>query len=377
MLEGRKFKIFTDQRPLTSAFLKAREPVSNRQKHQLSVISEFCTDIAHCPGRGQRGGGRDVKTTRWRGFRQPGVRTYSDAFPCRRGSQRVAASQPDHPETEKSTSLVLQRLQMPGCSRKVWCDTSPARPRYLVPQDWRMKIFEAVHNLSHPSGKATLAIISRTYVWEGMRRDVVSWARACEECGRGKVARHTQPPVKQIATRVTRFEHVHVDIVGPFPQDRGFRYVLTMLDRTTRWLEAIPIPDTTTDTVLHAFIAGWIARYGVPRVVTSDRGAQFTSRIWSSTLSRLGITATTTTAYHPQSNGLVERFHRSFKNALRCAAATESSWTRNLPWVLLGLRNAPRSDTATSTAEVMYGVPLRVPGMCFQQDVRPSDTATL
>ena len=146
-----------------------------------------------------------------------------------------------------------------------------------------------------------------------------------------------------------------------------------MLDRTTRWPEAIPIPDTTAVTVLQAFIAGWIARYGVPRVVTSDRGAQFTFRIWSSTLSGLGITATTTTAYHPQSNGLVERFHRSFKNVLRCAAATGSSWTRNLPWVLLGLRNAPRSETATSAAEVTSGVPLR---MCFQQDVRPLDAAT-
>ena len=171
---------------------------------------------------------------------------------------------------------------------------------------------------------------------------------------RGKVARHTHPPVKQITTPTTLFEHVHVDVVGRFPKDQGLRYVLTMLDRTTRWLEAIPIPDTTTDTILQAFINGWIARYGVPRTVTSDRGAQFTSRIWSGSLSKLGINATTTTAYHPQANGLVERFHRSFKNVLRCAASARTAWTRNLPWVLLGLGNAPRSDTATSAAEVTF-----------------------
>ena len=72
----------------------------------------------------------------------------------------------------------------------------------------------------------------------------------------------------------------------------------------------------------------------------------------------------------------MERFHRSLKNALRCAASAYKAWTRNLPWVLLGLPNAPRSDTATLAAEVMYGTPLRVPGLCFKQELVSLDTAT-
>ena len=213
--------------------------------------------------------------------------------------EELASDQPTAPDPENSTSLVLQHLKMPGCSREVWCDTSQSRPRFFAPQSWRKRILEAVHNLSHPSGRATLAIISKTYVWEGLWHDVLTWSKACDKCARGKVARHTQPPINQIDTPVTHFEHVHVDVVGPFPRDQGLRYVLTILDRTTRWPEAIPIPDTTTDTIMQAFINGWIARYGVPRAVTSDRGAQFTSKALALSLSKLGISATTTTSYHP------------------------------------------------------------------------------
>ena len=157
-----------------------------------------------------------------------------------------------------------------------------------------------------------------------------------------------------------------MDIVRPFSPDQGHKYILTMVDRTTRWPEATPIPDTTAETVLQSFIATWIARFGIPHMVTSDRGAQFSSAIWNTALTRLGIKVSATTSYHPQSNGMVERFHRTLKDALHSTVRTSKSWARSLPWVLLGLRNVPKLDTSTSTAEVVFGVLLRIPGMCFQ-----------
>ena len=201
-----------------------------------------------------------------------------------------------------------------------------------------------------------------------MRRDVLRWSKQCRDCATSKVARHTTPPVLPIPTPAERFAHVHVDVVGPFSPDQGKCYLLTMIDRTTRWTEAIPIANTTADTILQTFLEHWISRFGIPLTVTSDRGAQFTSQLWHAALQRLGIRISATTAYHPQANGVVERFHRTLKNALRCAVRSSRSWTRSLPWVLLGLRNAPRTDTATSTAEVLYGTPLRVPGQCFQDE---------
>ena len=191
--------------------------------------------------------------------------------------------------------------------------------RVLVPEGKQRSIFNVIHGLAHPSGKATLAIIARSYVWRGMRCDVLRWASQCEACATSKMARHTRPPVMPIPSPSERFSQVHVDIVGPFSPDQGFRYLLTMVDRTTRWPEAAPIADRTTDTVLQAFLVHWVARFGIPDTVVTDRGAQFTSKTWKRTLMRLGAKVTTTTAYHPQANGMVERFHRTLKAALRCA----------------------------------------------------------
>ena len=91
-----------------------------------------------------------------------------------------------------------------------------------------------------PSGRATLATVARAHVWPGMRRDILRWARECLACQVSKVAIHTKPLVVPIPIPKSRFDHVHVDLVGPFSPDRGYRYILTIVDGTTRWPEAVP-----------------------------------------------------------------------------------------------------------------------------------------
>ncbi|MFO0006952.1 MAG: DDE-type integrase/transposase/recombinase, partial [bacterium] len=89
------------------------------------------------------------------------------------------------------------------------------------------------------------------------------------------------------------------------------------MDRTTRWPEAMPMSATSVADCAMALLHGWIQRFGVPTTITSDRGQQFTSALWAATCRLLSITHVPTTAYHPQANGLVERFHRRLKDALR------------------------------------------------------------
>ena len=142
-----------------------------------------------------------------------------------------------------------------------------------------------------------------------------------------------------------------MDLVGPLPPSNGFTHLLTVVDRFSRWPEAIPLNDTTSASCAQALIAHWIARFGIPIDMSSDRGPQFTSQLWTSIAQLLGIQLHHTTAYHPQSNGLVERFHRHLKSALR-ARLTGPSWTQELPWVLLGIRTAPK-DLGCSSAEMV------------------------
>ena len=131
------------------------------------------------------------------------------------------------------------------------------------------------------------------------------------------------------------------------------------------------MPDMTADTVALTFTSGWIARFGVPSTITTDRGRQFESQLWSKLLQLLGCKRLRTTAYHPIVNGIIERFHRQLKSALK-AHSSPSHWIETLPVVLLGIRTALKTDLQCSAAELVYGRTLRLPGEFFLQDTSPA-----
>ena len=131
-----------------------------------------------------------------------------------------------------------------------------------------------------------------------------------------KIHRHNKLNPLMIQMPDQRFDHVHLDLVV-MPEINGFRYCLTMIDRYTR-PEAIPLRNMTADTVPTAFWTHWISRFGCPKVITTDQGSQFESALFKALTNLVGCKRTRTIAYHPQTNGMVERWHRSFKAALMC-----------------------------------------------------------
>ena len=136
-----------------------------------------------------------------------------------------------------------------------------------------------------------------------MAYGIANWCRYCTDCQAAKVSRHNKPVFGKFEEATERFDHVHVDLVGPLPYSDGFKYLLTCVDRFTRWPEAIPIKDITAETVGDAFFGGWVARFGTPATITMDRGAQLKSRLWDTLCNQFGITRHRATSYHPQSNG--------------------------------------------------------------------------
>lgn len=240
------------------------------------------------------------------------------------------------------------------------CDNSTGTQRPYIPQSFRFQVFEQLHSLAHPGVNASQRLVSTAYVWPKMRTDIRNWTRSCLQCQRSKVQHHNKAPPATFAVPDVRFDHIHVDIVGPLPPSKGYNYLLTCVDRFTRWAEAIPISDITAKTVAHAFLSGWIARFGIPSTVTTDRGAQFESNLWSEFMHLLGSVRTRTTSYHPAANGMVERFHRQLKAALKCHNS-QGNWVDSLPLVMLGIRTALKSDLGCSSAELVYGTTLRIP----------------
>ena len=158
-----------------------------------------------------------------------------------------------------------------------------------------------------------------------------------------------------------KFSHVHLDLVGPWPRTtEGHTHLLTVVDRTTRWAEAIPLQSTTTQVVVDSFVANWVACFGVPATIITDQGTQFTQWHVAVHVQSPGHQACTNYCLPPSVQRHVERFHQQLKVALgaRCRGA---DWLEHLPWVLLGLRAAPKEEAGVSAAEATYGHSLVLP----------------
>ena len=227
----------------------------------------------------------------------------------------VARQQPLDPEFKKLRDDERSGLNfMSTCigTQNLIVDISngPARP--YIPFACRRRVFNVFHGLSHPGVVRTFQSISKAVVWPSMQQDVTKWARECIPCQRAKVTKHVIPPIGDFQVPNRRFQHINMDIVV-LPESHGFKYLLTAVDRFSRWPIAVPMPDMTAENVIDAFAHGWIQHYGVPVTITTDRGAQFSSGLFTQLTKIWGIKCIMTTAYHPQANGLVERFYRRLK----------------------------------------------------------------
>lgn len=158
--------------------------------------------------------------------------------------------------------------------------------------------------------------------------------------------------------------------MGPLPEVEGYRYCLTLIDRFSRWTEAVPLKEVSAQTVSRVFFDNWVSRYGAPEILTTDQGAQFESQLFNALLILIDCQRIRTSAYHPSSNGMIERWHRTLKAALMCHA--DKNWFRQLSTVLMGLRTHVRLDTGASPAEYLYGTVLRIPGeVCLDNEFVP------
>ncbi|PIK49797.1 pol polyprotein [Apostichopus japonicus] len=330
LLDGRSFTVYTDHKPLTYAFASKPDRYSPREIRHLDYISQYSTDLRHIPG-------RDNVVADALSRNVYGVTISSSPLDF----TAIASAQQHDDELiqlRKSSSLKLTDVPLPAAEGTITCDVSTGTARPYIPQQFRRAVFDSLHSLSHPGINATKRLITQRYIWSNVHKDVSNWCKSCIKCQQVKVHRHTKTPIGSFPMTQTRFQHIHMDIVGPLPPSEGYSYLLTIVDRFTRWPEAIPISNITAETVAKSFVKRWVSTFGVPSVITTDRGSQFESSLFRHLNQLLGTHRIRTTAYHPAANGLVERFHRQLKSAL--SAADSTHWTEVLPLALLGIRTS-------------------------------------
>ena len=349
-LEGNEITIYSDHKPLIGALAKPLERANLRESRQLSFIAQYSPIIKHIAG---------SKNIVADNLSRPQIDSISSmSFLSHQLRDELLHTQKEDAELKellqsKTTALHLKLIN------GIYCDVVENIPRPFIPKKLRTKIFKQIHNLAHPGPKATVTLARERFVWPGIKKDIKRMAQACQHCQMAKVTRHNKTVIRALPNDAPKFGDVNCDIVGPLPQNKGCTYLLTIIDRFTRWAEVIPIPDQSAETVANAFISGWISRFGVPDTITTDRGSNYTSNLFKNLMSQLGCKHTTTTAYNPHSNGLIERFHRTLKSALR--NGEDHNWINRLPFILLGLRATFKNEIGCTPAEIMYGCPIKLP----------------
>ena len=181
--------------------------------------------------------------------------------------------------------------------------------------------------------------------------------RRCDECAQKAHGNPAQRHTLVSPQDSYPFQRIAVDFVGPLRRSsQGNRWILTVKDTFSRWVEAFPLPAATALAVVECLEKEIFCRFGVPETIHSDRGAQFTGRLLREVADELGVTLTTTPAYNPKSNP-VERAHRDLGAMLR-AILTEGGqdqWELALPRALFVLRTSPSATTGLAPYQVLFG----------------------
>ena len=262
ILDGRSFSILTDHKPLLQ--LTSLKNPSPRQLRHVTFLSEFDFSIKHISGR------ENVVADY---FSRPDISSISRlSLFSDLPSEKFTISDKDLSYFGDKAKLVDDR----------YYDISiPGSPRPILPVELRKPAFDSVHSLHHPGSHATYDLLHTRFIWPFMRRDVKLWCQSCIPCQQQKVTKHIKPPIIRFPTG-NRFEVLHLDIVGPLPSSQGKSYILTMIDRKTRWIEAVPISNISATNVATHLVDTWFSRYGIPDHIITDQGTQFESSLFES-----------------------------------------------------------------------------------------------
>ena len=375
-LWGARFTILTDHKPLRSLF--QNEMANTKIQRWAVLIAEFGADIQYKEGRNNVRADMlsrlqipHVASIVHKNYIEPqeGATSWSlpldfdgidktalieqqhRAFP----EECQAAGDPDN-EDYGFEDNVLFSTKRPGPRQAQY-------PRILLPPAWQATVIDRCHQQTgHAKEAKTGSAIREAYVWPGMRRSIEHQLSFCGTCHTHRT-RPEHVAHGRMPDPCYPHQYVGMDLIGPFTRsERGHVYMFTLIDHLTGWADAFPISNKRGSTIADILNREYFPRYSPPEVLISDNGTEFVNAPVSDLCKTWGVERRTTTVYHPQSNGKVERFHRTFKGLIeRLMSTNKSNWEGQLGPALAAYRTTVSTATGYSPFQALYGRRPRIP----------------
>src|SRR5581483_8314409 len=235
---------------------------------------------------------------------------------------------------------------------------NPHRPIKVVRENELEEVLHHSHSdplAGHFSLEETYRRVKIRYYWPQMYDDVRRYVRTCDECQKRGSNRRNEP-LHPIKVRLP-FDRLRMDIVGPLPvTSRNNKYIVVATEYLTKWPEARAIPDAKAASVVSFFYKDIVCQHGCPKEILTDRGSHFVNEMLDSLCEQLGSRHKLSTAYHPQTNGLVERFNRTLCETLaKFANDHKDDWDMYISSALFAYRTKRHNTTRHEPFYLMYG----------------------
>lgn len=206
--------------------------------------------------------------------------------------------------------------------------------------------------------------IRKFYTWPTMSSDIKKYIQNCEICEKTKIHRHTSTPLQITSVANAPFEKIYIDFVGEINpnSEAGHKYIMSISCDLTKYIVMVPTFDCTALTAAKTIVEEICLIFNFPKTIVSDNGPAFTAEIFKQMAKLLDIKHIKTTPYHPQSNGAIERYHRTLGQYIRAyTQKNQASWHKYLPFFTFSQNTTVHSTTGFTPHSLVFGFDLQIP----------------
>ena len=226
-----------------------------------------------------------------------------------------------------------------------------------------MNDFHILPTSGHAGINRMIANIRKKYFWTGLQTDVTEFVKQCSLCQRNKHINKNKQPLEITTTAETSFEKIFIDLVGPIEEtESGAKYILTIQDELTKFMEAVPLENKEAVTVAKGLVECFILKYGMPTRIASDQGTEFINKVMKDVCKTLKVEQMNSTAYHHESIGALENSHKVLGAYLRTFISSKhTDWDKWVPFYVFCYNTSVHTKTGCTPFELVYGKDCRLP----------------